>query len=367
MFYQEPKGEDYLSLAKNIQANPHEILFFAFGEETEIDLSAFIKILTDRKVIFFGGTFPGIISGTQSHTKGCIVKRIQSKGEPYVIKEISKKEYKIPEMESGSSMLLFLDGLTSGIGHCLSEVYNTFGNSVKFIGGGAGSLSLEQKPCLFTKDGVFQDAAILCPSEMDLGLGVKHGWKKIAGPFVATKTEANTVKELNWQNAFEVYKSYVDQDSGKNIDSENFFSIAKGYPFGIYKEGTEEIIRDPLLVNDAGELVCVGEVPENAVLHIMKGEAENLISSASDAAGYSLQGIQGKPDEILIIDCISRTLFLEDGFPKELEAARKPLKLANEEIESEGILSLGEISSYGNNLLEFFNKTMVVGTLCRKA
>ena len=63
-----------------------------------------------------------------------------------------------------------------------------------------------------------------------------------------------------------------------------------------------------------------------------------------------------------MVDCITRPSALGDRFSEELEAIRNQLEVNNEEQEPFGILSLGEISSYGDGLLEFFNKTIVVGT-----
>lgn len=197
-------------------------------------------------------------------------------------------------------------------------------------------------------------------------MGVRHGWKKLVGPIVATRTSQNTIFELNWTNAFEVYKEAIEEDSEQEIRSDNFFSIAKGYPFGIYKENQEDIVRDPISVDENGSLICVGEVPENTVLYILKGERNDLIASAQQATQDTLQAPSIKINHLLVFDCISRTLFLEDRFPEELQAIDNQLKLRDLKATPYGVLSLGEISSYGEGLLEFFNKTIVVGTLSER-
>ena len=66
----------------------------------------------------------------------------------------------------------------------------------------------------------------------------------------------------------------------------------------------------------------------------------------------------------IIIDCISRTLFLEEEFPKELAAITEAMPNSDgKETLPQGVLSLGEISSGGDGYLEFYNKTLVVGIL----
>ena len=67
------------------------------------------------------------------------------------------------------------------------------------------------------------------------------------------------------------------------------------------------------------------------------------------------------PEKAIIIDCISRILFLEDEFQIELNEIIKVLRAKHNNISISGALTLGEISSYGKGYLEFYNKTCVVG------
>ena len=58
--------------------------------------------------------------------------------------------------------------------------------------------------------------------------------------------------------------------------------------------------------------------------------------------------------------CISRILFLEEDFQKELNKIVDTLRSKHPKISVSGALTLGEISSFGNGYLEFYNKTVVV-------
>lgn len=242
-------------------------------------------------------------------------------------------------------------------------MFNRLGNSVHYFGGGAGSLTLKQEPCLFTSGGFVQDAAIVAFIKLESNLGVRHGWERIMGPIVATKTRKNIIMELNWKNAFQVYRETVEGDSGKKLTTKNFFNIAKGYPFGIHKEGMEDIVRDPIAVTEKDELICVGEVPENSALSILKGKKTSLIHAASQAADDCLHIGAGTIRQSFIVDCISRVIYLEKDFAKELETVNHKIHSVDDRHTPSGILTLGEISSYGEGFLEFFNKTIVVGIL----
>ena len=59
----------------------------------------------------------------------------------------------------------------------------------------------------------------------------------------------------------------------------------------------------------------------------------------------------------LLIDCVSRALFLEDNFAQEVGA------ICEKYVPLIGVLSLGEISNSGKDYMEFYNKTCVVGIL----
>ena len=224
-------------------------------------------------------------------------------------------------------------------------------------------MSLQLQPCILTNEGLLEDAAAICIIDNPIQLSVQHGWQKLKGPFIATKAEKNVIHQLNWQNAFEVYKQIVDDDSGLTIEQDNFFDIAKNYPFGMEVAGEEAIVRDPIMVGDNGELICVGDVNTNTVLAILKGETDELIAFAQKVAADIQEIVLNETiSSIFVVDCISRTLFLQDAFHRELETLKATLMdEQNEELLLTGILSLGEISSRGNSPIYFYNKTLVLG------
>ncbi|MEK9149558.1 MAG: FIST C-terminal domain-containing protein, partial [Candidatus Desantisbacteria bacterium] len=307
-----------------------------------------------------GGMFPGVIYDDKKYEHGAVIKVLPALISPYLIKGLDTGQIELPDFLSHPdkkyTAMVLVDGLTSNIALFLAQLIDRLGNSVQYFGGGAGSLTLKQKPCLFTREGFVQDAAVVSFIKLQCHLGVSHGWKKLVGPLVATKTCKNVVKELNWKNALTVYREIVEADSELKLSIENFYDLAMRYPFGIYKEGAEDIVRDPIMTNEKGELVCVGEVPEHSLLTILKGGASSLIQAAGKAAKEAYgKEICGS----LVADCISRTLFLGEDFTKELAAVKE--NLADNQIIPEGMLTLGEIASYGETFLEFFNKTIVVG------
>ncbi len=367
MYLENTELANIINAIKRLDMGPDKSLLLLFAENEKEIIPALIEQLNKMDLAFFGGIFPNLIHGTEKKEKGLLLKVIPTITEPILIKDIHQDNIQLPEIlnqlpkdNKQLSALLFVDGLAPNISIFLERLYNHLGNSFKYIGGGAGSLSLEQQPCLFNKDGFFENAAILCPSSLQANIGIQHGWETIYGPMIATKTDKNTVIELNWQKAFDIYKEVIAQHDERKFEDDNFFDIAKGYPFGMFKENAEAVVRDPISVNEEGHLICVGEVPENSILHILKGQKDNLINAASLAAKKCQPDMINNPFQPIVFDCISRVLFLEDNFSEELQAIKKELPSENDTI---GALTLGEIASHGHGYIEFFNKTIVVGLL----
>ena len=201
-------------------------------------------------------------------------------------------------------------------------------------------------------------------------MGVRHGWHKLMGPMLATHTEGNRIITLNWEDAYTAYRTVIHEDSGQDLTRGNFYHLAMQYPFGIMKEGCEIVVRDAILLGENNELICCGDIPENAVLSVLKGDRGSLIAAARQAAQDALiSGAQNRIQndwenghhQVLIFDCISRTLYLGDDFAKELQTINDAFCRVDGMRGSVGATSFGEIALSCMGSLEFYNKTTVVG------
>ncbi|MDI6782273.1 MAG: FIST C-terminal domain-containing protein [bacterium] len=364
MYSPTTDAEELVEIVCRMERKDNDVVLILLGEKDMPDVEQMISGLNKNGINFFGGMFPGVIYDDRNYEQGAVIKVLPALTSPYLIKgldtdriEIEKPDF-ISQQDKRYTAMILVDGLTSNIASFLSQLFDCLGNSVHYFGGGAGPLTLKQQPCLFTRDGFVQDAAVVTFIKLECNLGVSHGWKKLTGPVAATRTCKNVIMELDWKAAFDVYQEIVEKDSGLKLTREKFYDTAMRYPFGIYKEGCEDIVRDPIMANESGELICVGEVPENSLLNILKGEPDSLIQSAAQAAK---KAYREENHCNLVVDCISRALFLGDDFFRELAAVKENLAVAGDQAIPAGMLTLGEIASYGETFLEFFNKTIVVG------
>ncbi len=349
-----PSADTVAAAIAELQLPPGDGVIAMLCDDDHEHLPAVIDGLGGTPTI--GGVFPAVIADGQRQTQGLTLRPIRLGGLGTHLIPLAGGNEALPE--GTSSSVVFVDGLASGIACYLHRLFAANGSAVSVVGGGAGSLTFERRDAVFTEHGSAMDHAVVACSPSPVSLGVGHGWQRFAGPLVATRTEGNTILELNWRPAAEVYRELVEPDAGVELSIDGFFDVAKGYPFGIVRDGVEDVVRDPIEMTADGALVCVGEVSPNSVLHLLRGSEDSLLAAAEAASKHAVAGANPGPIDALIVDCISRTLFLGDGFDAELE--RIVATLGTDRRHVDGVLSLGEISSYGAGFIEFFNKTTVV-------
>lgn len=351
-------------LAMNMDEDVMGVLIFACDENGFTAESVSSSIAQCTKPLA-GGVYPQILYDTNRYEKGTLCVGITK---PFVIGVVEDLEsLEIPyedlletlfmdETIENQTLFVAVDGLFSQIAKLNAAMFEVWGLYPNYVGGGAGSLSFVQRPCVFTNKGLLQNAAVFALIGTRSGVGVAHGWTALSEAFKVTEVKKNKVISLNWKPAFEVYREVVEKKSGLSLDTANFFSIAKGFPLGILKLSNEVIVRDPIILEDTS-LVCVGEIPDNSIVYILEGDSKSLLEGAQRAYELANQSyracVSTEPSLTLFIDCISRALFLQEDFGLEQELVFQNGMLV-------GALTLGEIANTGKVFLEFYNKTAVV-------
>lgn len=324
-------------------------------------------ILKDIPVPVFGGIFPAIIHQTEKLERGTVIVPLPARADCIQMDTISdpaidfidRIDAKISVPPEFDTMIIFVDGFAKRINALINALFTIFGLEPTYIGGGAGSLDMVQKPCIFTNGGLQSDGAVIAMLDLASSVGVSHGWESVAGPFRITESEGNIIKSLDWKPAFGLYDAELQNRGEPKLTTANYFDIAKSYPFGITKLENERVVRDPLSFTPEGALVCVGEVETGSFVDILNGDTQSLIQAAHRARTICEDQYPKKNQKPLciFIDCISRVLFLEDSFQKEIEAVSAGMPAVV------GACTIGEIANSGFDFIEFYNKTAVVGLL----
>lgn len=365
MYLAHPDTGSILQALGPESISSESLVLIFLAEKSREEIPGLIRGLKRSRINFCGAVFPGVIYGDKTYDAGAVIVVLPALEKPFLIKRLDTPDFVLPDFHKiikqdhrkKYTAIILVDAWASFISHFLSETFNKLGDSFRYFGGGAGSLTSKNSPCIFTPEGEFRNVALIIFTALEGTLGVRHGWERLAGPIVATSTHNHIISELNWEPALDVYRDYVESHSKEKLTANSYSRMSREYPFGIYKEGSEDVVRDPIAVNEKGQLICVGEVPENTALYILHGDKESLLRAAGQAARDCRKGKNTDISHYMIADCASRRIFLGDEFLKEL-------KIVNNIIRPgvlHGILSIGEIGSHGEAYLEFFNKTIVVG------
>jgi len=317
------------------------------------------------KIEVWGGIFPEVIYNGSRYKQGIVGCAFKSPVSIEVIKNLNDFKGVLPETlisKNTETFFILNDGWVNNIPLLIETLYEMSAREITFIGGGSGSLIDMKRPSLFTSNDYFAGGAIISSIEDYISIGVNHGWQTIYGPCTASSVNKHILTSIDWEPAFKYYKKIVEKDAGVKLTKDNFLEVAKSYPFGILKYDNEIILRVPIEFDAENNILLSSEMPENSILMIMKGEPEKLISAAGLAIEQAKTSFENRkktsPTIALIIDCITRALFLEDRFEDELKIIETK---AGTGVLLFGFLSLGEIASKGDKYIELYNKTVVIG------
>jgi len=314
-----------------------------------------------------GGVFPQVIFESQLLNTGVVFIPLSFKLQSLSFDFNQSIEKCTAEMNDFVSKIsseektlyLFVDAFGTKKDIYIDCIFNFFGTSVKYIGGCCGSISFESCPCVITNDGILENSGVFALSQEPISLGVAHGWKAISDPFKVTNVENNKISSLNWEPAYDVYKKIVEQHSGKKIEDNQFYDIAKSYPLGIVKIDGEYAIRQ-ILSAKQDELICSDRVELLEYVSIMYADKNDLLFAADEAMNMISDTSENSDEDIIFcVDCIARKLFLDTEFSKELDIFDKLAPVY-------GVISLGEIANHGNEILEVYNNTIALALWKRK-
>lgn len=346
--------KDFLEDKKNNTKN----IFILVAEHTNFNLED-LKYYDGE---IFGGIVPFVVYNNEYYNKGIIVCSLSENSDFLLVEDLNYLNVNRTFFENRKSFLVLLDGLSENITNFLENLFEMVCENAQIIGGGAGKMTFENDPVIFKKDKIYRNAAIIIATPMNLHSKISNGWEYLDGPFLTTNSEKNILKTLNYKNAFDVYKSVVEKNSGMIFNDDNFFDIAKSYPFGIVKFNNQTIVREPIHIDQNKNIVLVGDIFQNSTINILKGDKNNLIKASGTAVKEVLEESNSSANEdVIIFNCITRSIFLGDNFSNELDEMKSHMKKDSTLF---GALTLGEICSDTDKYISFYNKSCVVGVLC---
>ncbi|MDQ4142695.1 MAG: FIST C-terminal domain-containing protein [Actinomycetota bacterium] len=258
------------------------------------------------------------------------------------------------------ALLLLTDGLAGDQQEIVRGAYGVLGAGVPLVGGCAGDDLKMTRTFQLYGDEVLTDSVVAAgiASTAPLGIGVRHGWRRVGDPMLVTLSDANRVYTLNDEPALDVYLDHLDRPNLDDSDHEWFTRLALTHPLGLSRPSGEEQVRFIGGADfDQRSLYCMAEVPQGGLVWIMEGDAESVLQATDAACHDSLAPLNGRrPLGLLAFDCIARRGVLDDqGIRAEIDrlaasAGGAPVA---------GFYTYGEIART-SGMRGFHNQTLVV-------
>ena len=334
-------------------------------DDNKIETEVYNTFLMSLSMPICGGIYPKLTFDNLLMSTGFIVIGFKDELQIHNFLSISQrsKEEDTIELEielyttpSIQSYFIFYDTFTSNSEIFIDTLFYSLGN-VQVIGGGAGSLSLTQKPCLFSNDGLLQDACQLVSIDTPLHLNVSHGWKTFKGPYLVTDSDKKKLYTLNYKPAINVYKQAIESTNQYTLNDDNFFSVANRFPLGIQGAGTEILVRD-IFKKEQNYLECVGDIPINSMIYVLTGDEHSLTSAIKNNSEINKHSLPDVINSLFMVNCVSRYLYLEEYFHVELEGILKKYPSKHKMF---GVLSMGEVTNSYSGAIKLLNRTTVLG------
>jgi hypothetical protein len=257
------------------------------------------------------------------------------------------------------AMLLLSDGLAGDQQEIVRGAHGVLGAAVPLVGGCAGDDLKMRWTFQFYDDRVLTDSVVAAgiASNAPLGVGVRHGWRRVGEPMLVTSSRSNRVYTLDDRPALDAYLKHLGVAEPAQSDQGGLTRLALTHPLGMSRSNGEDQVR---FIGGADfaerSLSCIAEVPQGALVWIMEGDAESVLEATDAACRDSLAALGGRPPlGMIAFDCIARRAVLgEKGIQSEIGrlAAMAGAPVA-------GFYTYGEIARV-RGARGFHNQTLVV-------
>jgi hypothetical protein len=256
-------------------------------------------------------------------------------------------------------LLLLTDGLAGDQAEIVRGAYRVVGAEVPLVGGCAGD-DLRTAGTAQLHDGkVLRHAVVAAAiaSDAPLGIGVRHGWRRVGPPMLVTRSEGNRVHSLDDAPALDVYLQRLQAPPAAWEDPQAFTLFAMTHPLGLSRRSGQEVRFVAGADFTDRSIQCIAQVPQGGLTWFMEGDDASVLEATDAACRDALAALDGRPPlGFVAFDCIARRGVLgEVGIRSEVDriasfAAGAPVA---------GFYTYGEIART-HGISGFHNQTLVV-------
>ncbi|NRD21850.1 FIST C-terminal domain-containing protein [Winogradskyella litoriviva] len=189
---------------------------------------------------------------------------------------------------------------------------------------------------------------------LEISFSIHGGWTPFGPERTVTKSEGNTLYELDGLPALDLYKTYLGEKA-KDLPG-----AALLYPLNVKSEDEEQsIVRSILNINEEeNAVILAGDIKQNSKVQLMMTNVDNIANASERAARQALEFRQNKPEVALLVSCIGRKLVLDQRVEEEIDEV---IEILGEGTAVSGFYSYGEIAPFhGEMACQLHNQTMTI-------
>lgn len=189
---------------------------------------------------------------------------------------------------------------------------------------------------------------------LDISFSIYGGWTPFGPERIVTKSEGNTLYELDGKPALDLYKSYLG-DKAKDLPG-----AALLYPLNVTSEyENQSIVRSILNIDEEkNAVILAGDIAEKAKVQLMMTNVDNIANASERAAQQALDLRSTKPELAILVSCIGRKLVLDQRVEEEIEEV---IEVLGNDTTISGFYSYGEIAPFhGEVSCQLHNQTMTI-------
>lgn len=190
---------------------------------------------------------------------------------------------------------------------------------------------------------------------LKIGQGTRGGWLPFGPERLITESHDNVLLELDGESALELYKRYLGKHA-KNLPASGHL-----FPLCLCEAGSSSwVVRTILGLDQKRQaLIFGGEMPRGATVRLMRGNMDNLLDGAHEAA--ELARLDDGDALAILVSCVGRKMLLKQFVEEEIDTVARIL---GPRTTLTGFYSYGEIAcGEAGEACSLHNQTMMITVL----
>lgn len=315
----------------------------------------------------WGAIFPALVQDSAFVTQGVWLLCLTGSPHGFLVEDVHDRggeklaqalAEQLPSAGTSTTqtLMLIFDAMVPDIASILDAMHQKLPNAPAYGGVSAGSESFQPMPCLFDNTRLLGNGALGLLLPIGSRAVVRHAYPVSQSLMRATSATGNRIVTIDDRPAFSVYQRMVREEYGVDLTAENFYTLAVHFPFGVVT-AFDVLVRIPVALGDDGSLNCVGEIPPDSMLRLLRAPALDE-SACVEELRAALQADQGAcaGRALLAFYCAGRRMHFGEASRQELNQLRQRTDATH----VYGALSLGEIDSLEDFDFPRFHNAAVV-------